>query len=450
MNENNNYTSQLYSELNYGGQPYASQSHSTQGQGYPGQLYAGPQDSNSPRPKKKRSGFFKGFLAGGLCAGLIMCLLVGCAGAYVYYINKELVDMGFSATKLAYMISYIQTYYYEDVDDSTLIEGIYDGLMASLGDTYAAYYTAEEYAEATQDSEGTYGGLGAVLTKYADTGEVVVVTVYADSPAEEAGLQTGDIIVSVDGIVGAEIELDAFVQNIRGEVGTSISMIYERDGVEYEVEITRAIISVPSIAYEMLTDEIGYIYISEFNANTTEQFAAAIEDLQAQGMQAVIYDLRYNSGGLLNTAVDMLDLILPGGTTVYMEYKDGERIYYTSDDETYLDIPTVVLVSEYTASASEIFAGAIRDFEWGTIIGTTTFGKGIVQYTMPLYDGSAIKLTVAYYFTPSGECIHGYGIDPDIELEYEFLGGEDDVYDESLDNQILKGIEVLEGELGIN
>ncbi len=279
---------------------------------------------------------------------------------------------------------------------------------------------------------------------------MVVVTVYADSPAEEAGLQTGDIIVSVDGIMGVDTELDAFVQNIRGEVGTSLHMVYERDGVEYEVDITRAIISVPSIAYEMLTDEIGYIYISDFNANTTEQFAAAIEDLQAQGMQAVIYDLRYNSGGLLNTAVDMLDLILPGGTTVYMEYKDGERIYYTSDDETYLDIPTVVLVSEYTASASEIFAGAIRDFEWGTIIGTTTFGKGIVQYTMPLYDGSAIKLTVAYYFTPSGECIHGYGIDPDIELEYEFLGGEDDVYDESLDNQILKGIEVLEGELGIN
>ena len=213
------------------------------------------------------------------------------------------------------------------------------------------------------------------------------------------------------------------------------------------MEITRAEVKVPSVEHEMLPGNIGYIAIADFSSNTKEQYDEAMKDLQAQGMKAVVFDLRYNGGGLVDSVVEILDEILPEGTTVYMEDKNGKRTDYTSDGEHYLDMPIAVLTSKNTASAAEIFAGAIRDYEYGTLIGTKTYGKGIVQTTVPLSDGSAIKITIASYFTPSGECIHKKGIKPDVELEYEFMGGDDEEYSTSLDNQIQKACEILREEM---
>ena len=209
------------------------------------------------------------------------------------------------------------------------------------------------------------------------------------------------------------------------------------------ITCTRASISTPTVEHKMLDNNVGYIQVSQFTDSTYNDFVAAYEDLEAQGMTSVIFDMRNNGGGLLDSVVNILDYLLPEGTVVYTMDKAGNREDYTSDAATYKSIPMTVLVNGNTASAAEIFTGAIRDFEYGTIIGTQTFGKGIVQSTIPLTDGSAVKLTTQTYYTPSGECIHGTGITPDEVLEYEFMGGEDDQYSVDLDNQIQKALEVL-------
>ena len=204
--------------------------------------------------------------------------------------------------------------------------------------------------------------------------------------------------------------------------------------------------TLPSIDSEMLTEEIGYIRIESFETDTATQFETALAELEEQGMQSLVVDLRYNGGGLVDSVVQILDDILPEGLIVYTEDKNGNRQEYKSSGDTHFDYPMVVLINQDSASASEIFAGAIKDYEYGTLIGTTTYGKGIVQVIFPLSDGDAIKLTTAKYFTPNGNYIHGVGIDPDIELEYEYLDPEGESYEMQYDNQIQKAIEVLSGE----
>lgn len=395
--------------------------------------------------KKKVKSFRRGVITGILSCLLVVVLVLG---GVAFALRGALSSLkGFNISKLQYIASLVQHYYYEDIDDEALTEGIYKGYMEGLNDPYSVYYTAQEYEDMMIDTTGNYAGIGAVLTKDTQTKQVRIVNVYEDSPAEKAGLQADDILLSVDGYKAESEDLDQFVHRIRGEEGTMLTVQYERDGVTNVVEVTRAQVAVPSVRYKMLDDEIGYIYMSEFSENTQKQFEDAMKDLQSQGMKAVIYDLRFNGGGLVDSVVGILDDILPKGTTVYMEDKNGKRTTYTSDDEKQINMPMAVLTSQNTASAAEIFAGAIRDFDYGTLIGTKTFGKGIVQTTVPLSDGSAIKVTMATYYTPSGECIHKTGITPDVELEYQFLGGDDDTYDELLDNQIQKGMEVLHESL---
>lgn len=220
-------------------------------------------------------------------------------------------------------------------------------------------------------------------------------------------------------------------------------MVYKRDGQEHTIEITREEVIVPSVSHRMLDDKIGYIRISSFVNGTQKDFEDALADLQGQGMQGIVFDMRDNGGGMVDSVVAILDDILPAGTVVYTMDKSGKREDYTSDDAKKIDIPVTVLVNENTASAAEIFTGAIRDFNYGTIIGTNTFGKGIVQSTVPLSDGSAVKITVATYYTPSGECIHEKGIKPDIELEFSYADENPTEYDELKDNQVQKAMEVL-------
>ena len=410
----------------------------------------------APKPKK---GIFKivlgvvlGFVSGAVACALVLVLIftntsVGkTAESLVNSATGSTSTTSVSDSKLAYIVALIKQVYYEDVDDDTLLEGIYKGVVESLDDPYSAYYTSDEYDDLLQTLTGDYAGIGALLSKNKETGVVTIAKVYADTPADEAGLKNGDEILYADEYAATDEDLDVFIQHIRGDVGTDVTLTILRDDEEMEFTVTRATVTTPTVEYQMLDNNMGYITISQFGTGTADEFKAAMDDLQAQGMTSVIFDLRNNGGGLLDSVVDILDYLLPEGTTVYTMDKSGNRTDYTSDAENYVSMPMTVLVNGNTASAAEIFTGAIRDFNYGTIIGTTTYGKGVVQSTIPLSDGSALKITTATYYTPSGECIHGSGITPDIELEYEFLGSEEDTYAIEFDNQIQKAIEVLQGE----
>ena len=321
------------------------------------------------------------------------------------------------------------------------------GTLSGLGDPYSVYYTADDYKDLQISTSGNYYGIGAGLLQNAKTMEVTVSKVYEGTPAEDAGLEDGDQILKVDDVEATSMELSNLVKKIRGEEGTTVHLqIYrESSGETLEVDVKRANVDLPSVSYEMLDGSIGYIQISEFQSNTAKQFKAAVKDLQSQDMKSMIVDVRSNPGGLITSVVDILDQILPEGTVVYTEDKYGKRENYTSDSNC-LKLPIAVLVNENSASASEIFAGAIRDYNYGTLIGVKTFGKGIVQTVYPLEDGDAIKITTAKYYTPNGNYIHKVGITPDIEVEYNYSGPKDEKYDKKYDNQLQKAIEVLQDE----
>ena len=396
----------------------------------------------------KKTGFAKGILTGMVATVIVVGLLLCVGGALVARMLSGGVLDAKTKTKLSYLTSIIHSQFYEDVDDDDLQEGLYKGLLEGLDDPYSEYYTAKEYDDFQISTTGNYAGIGAQLSQDKDTMQVTVTKVYDDSPAQKVGLRAGDEIISVDGHLAVEEELDAFVQRIRGEEGTTVELVYGREDKEDTVTVTRAAITIPSVSYKMLDDGIGLIEISEFGSNTQEEFDEALQKLEQEGLKAIIFDLRANPGGMVDSVTDILDEILPEGTTVYMVDKKGEKTTYTSDEENKIEYPMAVLTSANTASSAEIFAGAIRDFDYGTLIGEKTYGKGVVQSTFPMPDGSAVKLTIASYFTPSGESIHKKGIKPDIELEYKYTGDPDaKEYDYSKDNQVQRAEKVLEKEM---
>lgn len=362
--------------------------------------------------------------------------------------TQEVLDAD-SEKKIKELLGQMELYYYEDIDTEELTNGLYKGLFEGLGDPYSVYYTKEEYDSMMASTSGTYCGIGAVLSQDMKTMQVTVLHVYKDTPADKAGLKDGDTILKVDDIEATSMELSELVTNIRGDKGTKVHLeVYregEKDKLEYDIE--RDKVEVPTVEYEMLENNVGYIQITEFAEPTETQFMEAVNALQAQGMQAMIVDLRDNPGGYLSAVTEILDDILPEGITVYTEDKYGKRQNYTSDDEHRIEIPMAVLINENSASAAEIFAGAIKDYDYGTLIGTKSFGKGIVQTVKQLKDGSAIKLTTAKYYTPNGNYIHEVGIEPDVELEYEYTGDTNEDYDKSQDNQIQKALEILESDV---
>ena len=397
--------------------------------------------------KEKKKSFRRG-----IAAGVVGTLIVGSmAGFIVYRASGARVAGTFLTTgqirKLNAVNEILDSNYYKDIKESDKAEYIYKGLYQSAGDEYTEYYTKEEYDALKADLSGNYAGIGAVLSLNKSSGEVTISTVYKGSAAEEAGLKSGDVLVSVDGKAVPADDFDNFVsKNIRGKAGTVRVIVYSRNGEENKVKVTLKKVVVPTVSSQMLENGIGYIRISQFTESTQSDFEAALRDLKSKGMTSVIYDLRDNGGGMVDSVTAILDDILPAGKVVYTKDKNGKEEDYMSDDEKDLDIPAVVLVNGNTASSAEIFTGAMRDFKRATIIGTKTFGKGIVQDNIPLSDGSAVKITVARYYTPSGECIHKKGITPDIVLDYKFLGTDDQDYDISLDNQVQKAIETLSNQ----
>lgn len=413
--------------------------------------------------QKKQTGFGSGMFVGFLLGVLLLGIGVT-VGAHVYTssTNQYLIisPSGIKQTaksdiltnktvkKIDELMSYIDLYYNDDYDEEDIRNAIYAGTLEGLGDPYSVYYTADEYKDMQINTSGNYYGIGAALSQDAKTKEVTISKVYEGTPAEEAGLKDGDQIIKVNDTESTSKELSALGQEIRGEEGTTVHLQVYRasNNKTFEIDVERKNVELPSITSKMLDGGIGYIQISEFQSKTDEQFKSALADLKKQGMKSLIVDVRSNPGGLINAASNILDQILPEGTVVYTEDKYGKREDYTSDSNC-LDCPIAVLVNENSASASEIFAGAIKDYNYGTLIGTKTFGKGIVQTVLPLEDGDAVKLTTAKYYTPKGNYIHGVGIEPDIELTYKYSGPEDEAYDMKYDNQVQKAIEVLNGEM---
>ncbi len=342
----------------------------------------------------------------------------------------------------------IDKYFYFDSDDQAMQDGIIKGYMESLDDPYSVYYTQEEYADFMESTGGEYVGVGVQVSQNADTKKITVVKVF-DGPAKKAGLEEEDVLTKVNGEDITEMDVDTVVDKIRGEEGTTvkISVYRSSDKEEHEYEMQRQKVENPTVEYKMLDNNIGYISVSSFYEVTADQYIAAVKDLDSQGMEGLIVDIRSNGGGLLDIAVEMLDYMLPAGKIVYTEDKDGNvTSEYNSTDDEKFEKPLVVLVNGYSASASEIFAGAIKDYGTGTLVGTKTFGKGIVQRVFELKDGSAIKLTIAKYFTPKGNDIHKVGIEPDIEVEFDA-----DAYKESDgedDNQLQAGIDEIMRQLG--
>ncbi len=354
-------------------------------------------------------------------------------------------------SKVALLEAIIDANYYFEVDDETLTDGIYAGIVDALDDPYAKYYTAEEYAALIEDSSGSYAGIGVTVLQDEDTGYPIATAITEGSPAEDVGVMVDDYITAVDGYeIQSTDDLDYIVSLIRGEEGTDVEIVvYRPSENEYiTFTITRKTLDTKTVSYFMAEDGIGYIRVTQFVSNTPELFQDAMEDLLSQGMEALMIDLRSNPGGMLTAVVEMCDLLLSDGLIVYVEDKNGnviESYSATSDDQ--LNIPMAVLVNGGSASASELMSGALQDHECATIIGTQTYGKGIVQTVLPLGDGTAIKLTTAKYFTPNGNDIHEIGITPDIviELPDDYTSAD---FQGDNDSQYQKGLSVLREALG--
>lgn len=378
----------------------------------------------------------------GFFVGMIFMTVIGIAGYMVVNnwsgINTEKVSSRVDK-KLDYLQFYIDRYYLEDTKDVDLESGIYKGFVNSLGDPYSAYYTEEEYKELLESQSGEYCGIGVQVSQNLETGIITMINVFKESPAMEAGIKSGDILYKVEDEEVTGVDLDKVVTKITGDKNTIVKLtVYRESTKEYiDVDVHRRVIDVPTVEYNMIDEEnqIGYIAISQFDAKTDEKMIEAIDILKKAGMKSVIFDLRNNPGGMYDTVCNMLDALLPEGILVYTLDKNGKKVEETSDAE-FLDMPMTVLINGESASASEIFAGAIQDFGAGKIIGTQSFGKGIVQSLFALKDGSAIKLTVSKYYTPKGVNIHGTGITPDIEVEDDVETEEDEVIEKALEQLV--------------
>lgn len=404
------------------------------------------------REPVKRGSFWKGLFLGIfgtiLVSGFHYCKEEGIFRQWLMPEEANDVSLTDSDTqkKLRELQDIINYYYLEDLDGETVEEWMYRGVMAGLQDVYADYYTAEELTSLTDTSNGSYKGIGAVMSQNTTTGEISVVKCYEGTPAEESGLLPGDMIIQLNGEDISGMDLTELVTEIKTGESDEITLAVQREGEEelQNVSMTRRVVDIPTVSHEMLENSIGYILINEFDTITVSQFKEAKEELESQGMEKLIVDIRNNPGGNLSSIVDIMELILPEGLIVYTEDRYGNRSEYTCDGGNELSIPMAVLINGQSASAAEIFAGAVKDYGIGTLVGTTTYGKGIVQRVVELSDGTAVKLTMAKYYTPKGNDIHEKGVEPDVEVELDEGLEQLVTIPKEQDNQLRKAIEILE------
>lgn len=412
--------------------------------------YNRPEEETSlPENRKSDRKFLKGAVTGAAVVLIAVVCVLGGGKLIRYFITGGSYASGSVSEKdvndkLDLINALIDRYYlYEDeVDADALVEGIYSGYASALGDPYTEYYDKEEAQALLENTNGEFSGIGATLTQASGDTGVTIVNVYKDSPADKAGLKAGDILYQVDGHEVAGEDLETVVSWVKGETGTEVTLKVRRDGEELTVTAVRDTIEVQTVEYEMKEDNIGYLSVSEFDKVTYDQFSEALDSLEEQGMEGLVIDLRNNPGGNLDTVTDMLGLLLPKGTIVSIKDKDGNTEELTCDGEHEFTKPLAVLVNQYSASASEIFSGAVQDYGTGQIVGVTTYGKGVVQQLTDLGDGTYLKLTIAEYYTPSGRSINGIGVEPDVEVEYKY-----DENDPDADNQLDRAIEVVRNEM---
>lgn len=340
----------------------------------------------------------------------------------------------------------IDDYYLNEIDNNKLQDGIYKGMVDSLGDQYTVYYNTEEYKQFTTSSSGTYCGIGVAVSQNASTGAITVVKTFKKGSGEKEGMLPGDIIYKVKGKKIEGLELSKVVSQIKGEEGTYVKVTVLRDGKEIEFNLERRKLEIDTVTYRIEEKDgkkIGYIAVSEFDEVTASQFKNAIAELEKEGIKGLVIDLRDNPGGLLDVTCEMLDRMIKKGILVYTVDKNGKRIDEEATDNLSFDKPVAILVNGNSASASEVFSGAMKDYNVATLVGTKTFGKGIVQSIVPFGDGSAMKVTVSRYYTPNGINIHGTGIEPDVEVKLDEKAIKDGKLDRKEDNQLDKALDVI-------
>ena len=361
-------------------------------------------------------------------------------------ISKEAYERYQKFDTLIQMMDYVEQGFYEDVDEETLLQGAASGLLSATGDPYTFYYTPEDYASLWEDDEGEYAGVGLQISASYVTGLCTISRVFDGSPAQEAGIHKGDILYKVEDLYVTATNLQDAVDIMRGTPGTTVEVVFLRDNEEMTYTLERKTINVNRIDSMMLTDDIGYIYLYEFAGDCAEKFSEALTNLQDQGAKGLIIDLRDNPGGWVNDAQSIGNLFLDEGVLCYLEYKDGSREYYRTTDGK-VDMPLVILVNENSASSSEILTGALKDRADATVVGVTSYGKGIVQSVIPLSDGAGMQMTVAQYYTPNGNAVHKVGITPDVECELD--EGDNGMHElgDLTDAQLAKALEVMQEKL---
>ncbi len=363
-------------------------------------------------------------------------------------------------TKLNLIKNKIQSEYIgEEVSEDELLEGVVKGYVAALGDEYTKYFPKKEMEEYYSDTVGEFVGIGVQITLDKELNEIVVFDTYKDSPAEKAGIKSGDVIIEVDGTPCSGDDYDTITDSIKGKIGTTVKIKVKRKSNQesagtnektnnqeeiIEFEVKRASVDIIRVSSQMLENNIGYIYISSFDGTkVAEQFETEYDNLLNQGMKALIVDIRTNGGGIVDEAIDIADLFIERGNKILVaKNKTGNEEITSAKKDKKITMKTALLVNQYSASASEILAGALKDLANNvTIIGATTYGKGVIQTLYELSDGSGLKITTEEYYTPNGNEINKKGIEPKIEVKDQsiFLGD----LDQENDKSIQKAIEIL-------
>ena len=340
--------------------------------------------------------------------------------------------------------SLLKKYYLNDIDEDKAIDGAIEGYVAALGDKYTEYIPKDEMQEYTQNLMGNYVGIGIYMAQNTEDNTIVVVSPIKYSPAEEAGILPGDIIKEIDGVEYNGDNMDAAANSIKGVEGSTVKLEIQRGQEIKTFEITRRKITTNPVLAEKLENNIGYLEVSSFDENTADNFKTKYEELKSQGITSLIIDLRNNGGGLVEEALKIADYIVPKDKELLVTVdKDGKEKVEKSKEDVLIDMPIVVLVNKNSASSTEILAGALKDLKEATIVGTTTYGKGVIQQLLSLRDGSGLKVTVEEYYTPNRTKINGVGIEPDEKVELPDSVENPLVVERKDDTQLQKAIELL-------
>ena len=363
--------------------------------------------------------FRRGMLAG---AVMVMIPVAVCIAIFLRYFNGQKVNLPpQTVSKINTVLEMIDEEYLFEYTDEDMEAGILKGIMYGLGDVYSQYYTVKEFNDVVTSTKGNFCGIGVMIRQNAEKGYVDVTDVLEGGSAIEAGIKIGDCIIGVDGKrIPEDVEAATAMDMVKGEAGTKVKLTILRGEEILEFEITRKVIPVISVKYEMKEDKIGYIHLEQFTEASAKQFKDAVDALTEEGMSGLVIDVRNNPGGTLTSVLAITDYLMPEGLIMYEEDKYGRKQEYRSTDAAaMLNVPCVILTNENSASAAEVFSGAMKDNKLATIVGKTTYGKGIVQTLRMLSDGTGLKYTVRHYFTPNGHDIHGVGIKPDIEVDLD-------------------------------